>query len=159
MLYELSAGLPLFNVDRSDDNLNDLTSKIELLNWRTIDPARLARVFDAVACPACTDTQRSAAQNLVAWCLQADTNLRPSMDEILEHRFLAVDAPQPRPVPASSHFFLSHFQKEAADLVRSLYLMLEKSGCSCWLDMEADNLTLEGMRNGVETSQCVSCWS
>ena len=32
--------------------------------------------------------------------------------------------------------------------------MLEKSGCSCWLDMEADNLTLEGMRKGVQDSQC-----
>ena len=76
------------------------------------------------------------------------------MGEVLAHRFISVDAPPPAQVPTSSHFFLSHFQKEAADLVRSLYLMFEKSGCSCWLDMEAENLTLEGMRNGVATSQC-----
>jgi len=152
VLYELAAGLPLFNADRSDDNLNDSTSKIELLNWRTIDNARLARVF--AECSACTDAQRSAAQNLIAWCLQADPSRRPSMSQILAHRFLSIDAPTPAPVPSATHFFLSHFQKEAADLVRSLYLMLEKSGCSCWLDMEAANLTLEGMRKGVEDSQC-----
>eukprot|EP01043_Picozoa_sp_COSAG02_P024621 COSAG02_NODE_1352_length_13107_cov_1461.050584_2_plen_1432_part_00 len=152
VLYELAAGLPLFNADRSDDNLNDATSKIELLNWRTIDNTRLARVF--AECPACTDAQRSAVQNLIAWCLQADASLRPSMEQVLGHRFISIDAPTPAPVPSASHFFLSHFQKEAADLVRSLYLMLKECGCSCWLDMEADNLTLEGMRNGVETSQC-----
>jgi hypothetical protein len=32
--------------------------------------------------------------------------------------------------------------------------MREKSGCSCWLDRAADNLTLAGMRRGVEDSQC-----
>ena len=35
-----------------------------------------------------------------------------------------------------------------------LIFMLEKSGCSCWLGMEAKNLTLEGMRQGVVNAEC-----
>ena len=50
------------------------------------------------------------------------------------------------------HFFLSHFQKEANDMVKALHLTFERLGCSAWLDMDAENLTLGGMRRGVEDS-------
>ena len=50
------------------------------------------------------------------------------------------------------HFFLSHFQKEANDMVAKIFLLLRDLGCSAWLDMAADDLTLEGMRRGVDDS-------
>eukprot|EP01048_Picozoa_sp_COSAG05_P005277 COSAG05_NODE_309_length_11646_cov_7.176929_4_plen_1176_part_00 len=153
ILFELCTGIPLFNADRSDDNLNDEHSKVQLLNWRTIDSSRLQLVF--AECAEILDRQKEDAKNLISWCLQADAARRPTMQQILAHRFVVPDdASPPMQVPSICHFFLSHFQKEAADLVRSLFLMLEKSGCSCWLDMEAENLTLEGMRQGVAAAEC-----
>ena len=35
---------------------------------------------------------------------------------------------------------------------QALHLTFERLGCSAWLDMDAENLTLGGMRRGVEDS-------
>ena len=88
---------------------------------------------------------------------QGDPLARPSFDQIMAHPFLQPDGgvrlsdlPKLRPI---LHFFLSHFQKEANDMVRALCLMLKELGCWCWLDMEAENLTLPGMRQGSPRTQ------
>jgi len=54
--------------------------------------------------------------------------------------------------PQRFHFFLSHMQKEAAGIVKDLYLNLNHARCSAWIDMHAEQLTAESMRQGVENS-------
>jgi hypothetical protein len=41
---------------------------------------------------------------------------------------------------ATWHFFLSHMQTEARDLVKDLFSMMEESGCRAWLDMQAEQI-------------------
>eukprot|EP00935_MAST-01C_sp_MAST-1C-sp1_P002035 g2035.t1 len=47
------------------------------------------------------------------------------------------------------HFFLSHSQSTGADQANSLYLELERMGYVCWYDNRAEDLTKEGMRQGI----------
>ena len=82
LLFELTSGAQLFLSDRTDDHLVDVRSRLELLNWRTLDDARSQRVLADYA-PAAED-----ARDLIKWCLLADPAARPSMGEILEHPFL-----------------------------------------------------------------------
>jgi serine/threonine protein kinase len=192
VLFEMVSGVQLLPSDRSDDKLVDERSRLELLNWRAIDRRRLLQIL-----PDCDDADaQSAARELVAWCLQAEPNKRPTIEQVLGHRFLqcavvtngdgsepgvdglAVDEPQPEPTPdilqATSiaaelvrigfdvfdcpenwHFFLSHMQTEATDLVHTLFHMIEKNGCRAWLDMQAERIDLPGMRAGVNGSDCL----
>ena len=60
--------------------------------------------------------------------------------------------PRALQVRRTLHFFLSHFQKETNDMVAKLFLLFQAHGCWAWLDMAADDLTLEGMRQGVDDS-------
>ena len=48
--------------------------------------------------------------------------------------------------------FLSHMQADASGVVGTLYLLFKRLGLHCWLDMREENLTLEGMRQGVRDS-------
>eukprot|EP00052_Salpingoeca_macrocollata_P030312 m.317818 g.317818 ORF g.317818 m.317818 type:complete len:215 (+) comp23081_c0_seq3:1612-2256(+) len=50
------------------------------------------------------------------------------------------------------HFFLSHFQKEAADTVKALFYDFRYHHCSAWIDMRAQVITAEAMRAGVRDS-------
>ncbi|GBG34426.1 Protein NLRC3 [Hondaea fermentalgiana] len=54
--------------------------------------------------------------------------------------------------PQRYHYFLSHMQKEAAGIVKDLYLNLTEARCLAWIDMHAEDLTQESMRQGVENS-------
>lgn len=54
--------------------------------------------------------------------------------------------------PQRYHFFLSHMQKEAAGIVKDLYLNLTEARCLAWIDMHAEDLTQDSMRHGVENS-------
>ena len=167
VLFELLSAVPLFPSERADGMLVDSRSKLELLNWRTVDAERLEQIL-----PCSAEDVRNAACELVAWCLQSDPKKRPTMLEVVNHRFVSMVGPkqQTRPMltfgaratdepmltfalSATWHFFLSHMQIEANDLVRTLFLMSEKNGCRIWLDMEADDLTLPGMRAGVRNSE------
>ena len=92
LLFELTSGVQLFPSDRTDDHLVDVRSRLELLNWRTLDDARLQRVLADYA-PAAED-----ARDLIKWCLLADPAARPSMGEILKHPFICkVLAAHPKP--------------------------------------------------------------
>ena len=50
------------------------------------------------------------------------------------------------------HFFISHNQREASGDVGTLFHLFEARGVHCWRDMTQDNLTAEGMKQGVEDS-------
>ena len=49
------------------------------------------------------------------------------------------------------HFFVSHMQVEAAGDVGTLCHTLQKLGVNCWRDMDAEDLTEEGMKAGVRS--------
>ena len=51
------------------------------------------------------------------------------------------------------HFFVSHMQVEAAGDVGTLCHTLKKLGVNCWRDMDAEDLTEEGMKAGVRDSE------
>ena len=57
--------------------------------------------------------------------------------------------PQLSRLPTSWHFFLSHMQTEATDLVHTLFHMMDKCGCRAWLDMQADKINCSGPARAV----------
>jgi serine/threonine protein kinase len=63
--------------------------------------------------------------------------------------------PQLSIVATTWHFFLSHMQTEARDLVKDLFSMMRENGCRAWLDMQAEKINLPGMRAGVRGSDCL----
>lgn len=152
LFYELVTGTALFTADRTDDKFVDERSQLELLNWTSIDSARLDKVLTSEMCPTATDAERHCAKHLCWWCLQNEPTKRPSMEQILAHPFFSAVVSSSKAVAftdaldirVSLHFFLSHFQKEANDMVKGLFLQLRELGCSAWLDMAADDITLEG---------------
>ena len=109
------------------------------------------------------------AVNLVQWCLQGDPNDRPSLKQLLSHPFLnwrhflwdhgrkyashKTTTTTECPVLAQrTHAFISHFQVEAGGEANRICEALEDSGATGWLDMQADDLTESGMREGVKNA-------
>ena len=95
----------------------------------------------------------SDAKDLIRWCLKGNPQERPSLHEVLGHRFLTPEAPPPRNWPMIYHAFMSHAQADASGTVGTLFFAYKQLGLHNWLDMRQDQLTLEGMRNGVRSSQ------
>eukprot|EP00927_Polykrikos_kofoidii_P086020 TRINITY_DN9518_c0_g1_i1.p1 TRINITY_DN9518_c0_g1~~TRINITY_DN9518_c0_g1_i1.p1 ORF type:complete len:1125 (-),score=165.59 TRINITY_DN9518_c0_g1_i1:80-3418(-) len=54
----------------------------------------------------------------------------------------------------STHFFLSHYQKNGGDQVATLQLELEAIGFLSWLDNKAEKINTEGMMQGIDEA-CV----
>jgi hypothetical protein len=57
--------------------------------------------------------------------------------------------PVPLPGDSDNHFFLSHCQSSGGDQTNAIYLELRQLGFACWYDNRADDLTKEGMRQGI----------
>jgi hypothetical protein len=57
--------------------------------------------------------------------------------------------PVPLPSNSDNHFFLSHCQSTGGDQTNAIYLELRQLGFACWYDNRADDLTKEGMRQGI----------
>ena len=57
--------------------------------------------------------------------------------------------PVPLPADSDNHFFLSHCQSTGGDQTNAIYLELRQLGFACWYDNRADDLTKEGMRQGI----------
>jgi hypothetical protein len=95
----------------------------------------------------------SDARNLIRWCLNGDPTARPTVTEVLSHRFLCSSGPAPSPRLMRYHAFMSHAQADASGTVGTLFLEYEKLGLHNWIDMKQALLTLEGMRQGVRDSQ------
>jgi hypothetical protein len=55
----------------------------------------------------------------------------------------------PLPGDSRTHFFLSHCQSTGGDQTNAIYLELRQLGFNCWYDNRADDLTKEGMRQGI----------
>jgi len=54
--------------------------------------------------------------------------------------------------PIKYHAFISHVQREAADVCQLIAIKLQERNLRVWIDMEADNLNIEGMLAGVAES-------
>jgi hypothetical protein len=87
------------------------------------------------------------------------TNTVPSRSTQQQHQVAAAlpqggtKTAQGRPVPlpgdSDNHFFLSHCQSTGGDQTNAIYLELRQLGFACWYDNRADDLTKEGMRQGI----------
>ena len=53
-----------------------------------------------------------------------------------------------------NHFFISHFQATGGDVAKSLHYDLKERGLSSWYDNNEENLTQQGMEEGVKNSAC-----
>eukprot|EP00808_Paulinella_micropora_P006524 g66923.t1 len=105
-------------------------------------------------------------------CVQSSLELeredRPTLEQIKSHRFLGGKTPPPSAkvwpgfnlkeilttgtTRMSYHFFISHMQVEAAGDVGTLSSLLRKNGALVWRDMDAEDLTEQGMCQGVRDS-------
>ena len=63
------------------------------------------------------------ARNLIRWCLMGPISKRPSIDEVLGHRFLCPHAAQPEHRGERFHAFMSHAQADASGTANTLYLL------------------------------------
>ena len=151
VIYELCSGRSLFAQDTANDELVSDGDLTRLCLWHTISDDELRPVFKDAE----HDNTIEDARNLIRWCLKGNPADRPSVTEILQHRFLHPNDPS-RPAPAlrgmKYHVFISHAQQDAAGVARSLYLAWQRLGLHAWLDMEQERLTLDGMRQGVDDS-------
>jgi hypothetical protein len=87
------------------------------------------------------------------------TGIIPSRSTPQQHQVVAAlpqgnaKTAQGRPVPlpgdSDNHFFLSHCQSTGGDQTNAIYLELRQLGFACWYDNRADDLTKEGMRQGI----------
>ena len=151
VLFELCAGHTLLNQDISNDELIEVADKARLVTWRTISDEELGPVLADVV----TESHHQAvadAKNLIRWCLQGEPRRRPSVVEVLSHRFLCPGSARPAPQPMQYHAFMSHAQADASGTVAAMYFAYKKLGLHNWIDMRQSKLTLEGMRQGVQDS-------
>jgi len=182
VLFELCTGQHLFSQDMGNDNMVKSESYDRLCVWLVIDDESLQCCFDFnsdntntdstttdVTDMICTARQRSDAKHLIRWCLQSDSTKRPSIKQILNHRFLGGNENPPMPsfqflaplfesgLPILStnsrrmkyHYFISHMQSEASGDVGTLFFLLTSLGMQCWRDMNQTNITEAAMRQGV----------
>lgn len=151
VIFELCTGRTLFSQDTSNDELIEEADKVRLCTWHVITDDELSPVFKETE--GVSDQTIADAKNLIRWCLQGDSRNRPTVVQILSHRFLnPASAVEPLPQPMRYHAFLSHAQADASGTVATLYHEYKKLGLHCWLDMKQTSLTLEGMRQGVRDS-------
>ena len=140
----------MFAQDTSNDELIDDADKTRLCTWHTITDEELAPVLrDAVGV---SEQTICDAKSLIRWCLQGASRNRPTIEQMLQHRLLSADGPPPPPMPMQYHAFLSHAQADASGTASTLFHEYKKLGLHCWLDMKQEQLTLEGMRQGVRDS-------
>ena len=114
--------------------------------WHTIPDGTLEVCLANVAAQLPADVVHDA-RHLVRWCLKGRMGQRPTIEQILGHRFFTRSGPPPRPrLPMQYAAFISHAQADAAGTASTLHLLHEQLGLHCWLDMRQKKLTLEGMR-------------
>lgn len=103
ILYEMLAGVPLFQMEHREDWILNKHERAELCNWVRLDEERIKLIL-----PGITEEDEEAekdmdiqekyklaqerkakahAINLVSWCLNGDPALRPAITEIRDHEF------------------------------------------------------------------------
>jgi serine/threonine protein kinase len=138
VLYELCTGQHLFSQDISDDNMTAASDKTRLCLWNCISDSELSQVFQDV----------EEAKKLIRWCLMGDPNQRPTISQMLAHPYLNPSAPA-SVQRMRYHVFISHMQIEASGNVGTMFFMMGEMGCNGWRDMNQDDLTEAGMKQGV----------
>lgn len=164
-LYELCTGRTLLGQDIANDELVDAADLTRLCVWHTVSDGGLGDVFGGTepGGPGARAAVRQAARHLLRWLLKGNAADRPTVDQILAHPLLQLVGPDggedggdggplAPPLPMRHRFFLSHAQADAAGTVRSLFAMCRELGIECWFDRTQDDLTLDGMRRGVQRS-------
>jgi hypothetical protein len=160
--FELFTGNPLFGRDLSDDNIQGCKGQLELANWLSLSDEQLDQVLHMA--PGLHADIKAAASHLLSWCLRGDPKARPTIQEIKRHKLFHMcrsgrTSPSGQPelqwddVRVLFHLFISHFQTEAADIVKVLCLETESLQCRAWIDMRADEITEPAMRQGVIDSE------
>ena len=151
LLYEMCTSQQLFRRKMNDDNIRNPGVKTQLCTWHTINDEDLEDVLIGSSPEVIAD-----AKNLIRWCLKGNPAERPTIEEILSHRFLNPESEAaPENMPVKYHIFISHVQTEASGDCGTLFFLLRQLGVRCWRDMNADDLTEAGMRQGVKDSECV----
>jgi hypothetical protein len=142
-----------------------------------LDAARNAKSLSSLEEEVAHGKLRAHAAHLIAWCLQGDPVQRPTMAQVLAHPFVcgneadaareaaplaqlasALTGAALKPVIARDarrakfHVFISHAQSEASGDVGTLFFLFEQMGMRGWRDMNQDDLTEQGMRQGVYDS-------
>jgi serine/threonine protein kinase len=152
VLYELCSGRTMFAQDTSNDELVDPVDMVRLCTWHTISDEELEPVFQEAAAMHATPETIADAKNLIRWALRSEPIQRPTVAQMLSHRLLNPGARPPQQLPMVYHAFLSHAQADASGTVGTLFHEYKKLGLHNWIDMKQQNLTLEGMRQGVRDS-------
>jgi hypothetical protein len=181
VFFELCAGLNLFVQDVSNDNMVDKGDMCRLCVWNTITDEQLEPVFavddDQPGMRAKSSSKASFApptlvqdaKQLIRWMLRGNPKSRPTIQQILCHRFFAAyddsgkfidpdeaalrDNAAP-PQRMHFHAFMSHCQADASGTVAALYEFYVDRGVFNWYDMRQPTITLEGMKQGVRNSDC-----
>ena len=154
VLFELCTGRHLFNQDTANDLVTDLADQQRLCVWHTIGDEELELVF-ASAEAKVSMRLIDDAKHLIRWCLKGDPTRRPTLAQILDHRFFSTnqdDLSEPTDMPMQYHAFLSHAQADASGTVGTLHFAYKQLGLATWLDVRQSNLTLEGMKQGIKDS-------
>eukprot|EP00808_Paulinella_micropora_P013821 g41137.t1 len=174
ILYEMCTGKQLFS--HIKDNIEEAEELKQFCVWTGVPNHHLSSVFPAASIDDRDDEiqpepVRADACHLIRWCLQPERKDRPTLEQIKSHRFLGGKTPPPfaqvwpnfnlkkilttGTTRMSYHFFISHMQVEAAGDVGNLSAELRKLGAYVWRDMDAQDLTEEGMCQGVADSDVV----
>ena len=176
ILFELCTGRTLFAQDISNDKMIERNDTTRLSTWSCVQSLNELFTDDQAIC---SEEERRNAMHLIRWCLSGEATARPSLRDILAHAFVGGAMPPPTqrvisiPVLQPSlvgligssleviernsarvtyHLFISHAQIEASGDVGTLFYLFERMGVHGWRDMNQENLTEEGMRQGVYDS-------
>ena len=118
-----------------------------LCAWHTIPDSYLKRVF--------SPENARDAKDLIRWCLKGKPSDRPEIKEILAHPFCNPSEAITSHRLMKYHAFLSHAQGDASGTAATLYSLHKNLGIHLWYDMRANQLNLDGMKQGVKDSDVI----
>ena len=129
ILYELCAGHKLFAQDTANDELIEFDDKTRLCTWSCMQDAELTDALaakekntDGELVLVINDEQaRADAKNLIRWCLKGNPDERPTVKQMLAHRFFYPQALEPKQLVELYHGFLSHAQADASGTAAAMY--------------------------------------
>eukprot|EP01043_Picozoa_sp_COSAG02_P013272 COSAG02_NODE_528_length_20698_cov_6.231710_10_plen_1229_part_00 len=157
ILFELCSGHALFAQDTNNDELVEAADRIRLCTWLTISDSELDPVLNRCLlddASGLTSSIVNDAKDLIRWCLKGKPAERPTIHELLQHRFMCPgDGIILSPKLTMRYFaFLSHCQADASSTAATLFHEFKKLGLHVWLDVKQEELTLTGMKRGIRDS-------